>query len=532
MPAYRDLLPALLLAAISPIFAGEAVYDVKDYGATGRQPDNARLAIQKAIDAASAAGGGTVYLPPGAYTSGTLHLRSHVRLLIDSGATLYASLDSRAFDKAALIYGEDADNITIEGRGTLDGQASYQWQDNGNFDDAYIRGNMLLARALARSLGKPLMRSFPAGFPTEQMYPHLVLLLRCKDVRIAGLSFVRSRSWTINPYACERLTIDGVYIQSSLKEAVWADGIDPDGCKDVHISNSTIETGDDAIVFYSSNIWGPPLPCENITVTNCRLSSASSAIKFCDGNMNCIRHVTVDNTVIRDSNRGIAFMVFDGGYVSDVVLSNLTIECRRHDWFWWGDGDPIHFNIKRRSEVDGRPKANEPPAGSIRNVTIRNVVAHGMGTSMIHGHPDSLLDGISLDNIKLFVSNDPASPLQKTVDAMQIRWARNFKMRDIEVIWDKPVSAKWRSALRLEDAEDVDLDGFRGRPAAPDAAAIALVNVNGVTLRNSNAAAGTGLYLDVAGAKSRGIRLMSNDLSGATIPYRVGSGAARDAVAH
>ena len=105
------------------------------------------------------------------------------------------------------------------------------------------------------------------------------------------------------------------------------------------------------------NIWGPPLPCENITVTNCRLSSASSAVKFCDGNMNCIRHVTVDNTVITDSNRGIAFMVFDGGYVSDVVLSNLTIECRRHDWFWWGDGDPIHFNIKRRSEVDGTARA-------------------------------------------------------------------------------------------------------------------------------------------------------------------------------
>jgi hypothetical protein len=274
---------------------------------------------------------------------------------------------------------------------------------------------------LMKALGKPLMRSFPKGHPTETMYPHSVLLLRCKDVRIAGLSFVRSRSWTINPYACERLTIDGVYVQSSLKDAVWADGIDPDGCKDVRIANSTIETGDDAIVFYSADIWGPALPCENITVTNCRLSSASSALKFCDGNMNCIRHVTVDNTVITDSNRGIAFMVFDGGYVSDVVLANLTIDCRRHDWFWWGDGDPIHFNVKRRSEVDGVARAHEPPAGSIRNVTIRNVVAHGQGSSMINGHPDSWLDGVSLDNIRLFVANDPQSPLQKTVHAMQVR---------------------------------------------------------------------------------------------------------------
>ena len=523
---------AFLLCIASPSAAAEAVFNIKDYGATGRKSDDARPAIQKAIDAAGAGGGGTVYVPPGAYTSGTLHLRSHVRMLIDSGATLYASLDGKDFDKAALLYGEGVDNITIEGRGTVDGQASYMWQDNGNFDDALIRENMLLAAALAKAQGKPLMRSFPAGFPTETMYPHLVLLLRCKDVRIAGLSFVRSRSWTINPYACERLTIDGVYIQSSLKEAVWADGIDPDGCKDVRISNSTIETGDDAIVLWSSNIYGPPLPCENITVTNCRLSSASSALKFCDGNMNCIRHVTVDNTVIAGSNRGIAFMLFDGGYVSDVVLSNLTIECRRHDWFWWGDGDPIHFEIKRRSEVDGQAHPNQPPAGSIRNVMIRNVVARGQGTSTIHGHPDNWLDGISLDNIKLFVSNDPHSPLQKTVDAMQVRWARNLKLKDVEVIWDQPASAKWQSALRLEDAQDVELDGFRGREAAPGMPAVAFVNVDGASVRNTNAAPGTELFLDIAGAKSRGIRLMGNDLDAAKTPYRVSAGAKRDAVVH
>ncbi|HTQ53461.1 MAG TPA: glycosyl hydrolase family 28 protein [Bryobacteraceae bacterium] len=520
----RALVCLLLIGC--PLPAAEAVFNVKDYGATGRKSSDARPAIQKALDAAGGAGGGTVYLPPGAYTSGTLHLRSHVRLLIDSGATLYASLDSKAFDKAALLYGEGVDNITIEGRGTLDGQAEYVWQPNGDFDDAYIRENMLLAKAL----GKPLMRSFPQGFPNEKMYPHLVLLLRCNDVRIAGLSFIRSRSWTINPYACRRLTIDGVYIRSSLKDAVWADGIDPDGCQDVRIANSTIETGDDAIVFYSSNGWGPALPCENITVTNCRLSSASSAIKFCDGNMNCIRHVTIDNTVITDSNRGIAFMVFDGGYVSDVVIANLTIQCRRHDWFWWGDGDPIHFNIKRRSEVDGHARANEPPAGSIRNVIIQNVVAHGMGSSMINGHPDSWLDGVTLDNIKLFVSNDPESPLQKTVEAMQIRWARNLRLKNVEIAWEKPDSEKWRTPLRFEDVRNVELDNFSGRPATAGAPAIAFSNVDGATVRDSTAAIGTGVFLELTGTGTRGIRLVNNDLEAAHTPYRLGTGVRPDAI--
>jgi hypothetical protein len=505
---------AWLLSACA-VQGSPSLFNVRDYGASGRAADDAQRAIQRAIDACGAAGGGTVYLPPGEYSSGTLHLRSQVRLLIDSGAVLLASRDGKAFDKPALIYGEDVDHLTIEGRGVVDGQAEYEWSTT-SFDDAYIRENMLLTKAL----GKPLRRSFPKGFGKEQMYPHLVLLLKCKDVRIAGLSFLRSRSWTINPYACERLTIDGVYIQSSLQEAVWADGIDPDGCKDVRISNSTIETGDDAIVFYSSNIWGPPLPCENITVTNCRLSSASSALKFCDGNMNCIRRVTVDNTVITDSNRGIAFMVFDGGYVSDVVLSNLTIECRRHDWFWWGDGDPIHFNIKRRSEVDGSPRANEPPAGSIRHVLISNVVAHGQGSSLIHGHPDSWLDDVTLKNIKLFVSNDARSPLEKTVDAMEVRWARNLQLKDVEVVWEPPASAKWQSALRLDEARDVELNGFRGG-GWNGAPAVQFRNIEDATVKNARATPGTRVLLSVAGGQSHAIRMAGNEVDRSQTAYQV-----------
>jgi len=234
--------------------------------------------------------------------------------------------------------------------------------------------------------------------------------------------------------------------------------------------------------------------------------------------------------VITDSNRGIAFMVFDGGYVSDVVLSNLTIQCRRHDWFWWGDGDPIHFNVKRRSEVDGVARANEPPAGAIRNVIIQNVVAHGMGSSLIHGHPDSWLDNVSLGNIQLFVSNDPESPLQKTVDAMQIRYARNLRLKDVTVVWDKPASQKWQTALRVEDAQDIELDGFRGRPASASAPAVAFANVDRATMRRSSAAPGTAVFLDVTGPRSRAIRLVDDDLSAAQQPYHLGAGAKADAV--
>ncbi len=510
-----------LAAAISMwagISAGQPVFSVKDYGAAGRKQDDARPAFQRAIDACGKAGGGTVYVPPGEYTSGQLRLRSGVRLYVEAGATLYASLDPRQFDpapKSALLYGEDLRDIAIEGRGAIDGQASYEWRLN-DLTDHYIRPNQLLMEAA----GKPLLRPFPAGFPKETVFPRLVLLLRCNDVRIAGLKFVRSRSWTINPYACKRLTVDGVSIFSSLKEAVWADGIDPDGCQDVRISNSTIETGDDALVFYSSDIWGPALPTENVTVTNCRLSSASSALKFCDGNAKAIRRVAIDNVVITDSNRGLAFMVFDGGIVEDVVISNVTIETRRFDWFWWGDGDPIHFNIKRRSEVDGTKRENEPRAGVIRNVSIRNLIAHGRGASAINGHPDSWLEGVRLDHVRLYVSHDPHAPYEQTREAVTLRHARNLSMRDVEIRWQRPESATWRTGLAIADAGDLLLDGV-DVAAAPGstAPAVTLQQVEKVTLRNSRAAT-----LQVAGKGTRGVRLIQSEAK-VTVDPEVARGA-------
>ena len=119
--------------------------------------------------------------------------------------------------------------------------------------------------------------------------------------------------------------------------------------------------------------------CENITITNCRLSSASSAIKFCDGILTAVRNVTIDNCVITDTNRGIAFMSFDGGLVENVVLANLTIDCRRFDWFWWGDAEPIHFNLIQRHEIcPDMDRATDKPVGAMRNITLRNIYGRGL----------------------------------------------------------------------------------------------------------------------------------------------------------
>lgn len=504
--------------------AHSVTFNVCDFGATGNKNDNAQPAIQAAIDACAAAGGGMVYLPPGHYTSGTLHLRSHMRVHLEAGAMLYSSKDRAAFDKHGLFYADGVENITLEGRGTVHGQATYDWRLH-DIKDWYIYPNQLLAE----KAGQPLMRSFP----TPDSYGNLVLFVNCTDVHIRDLTFIDSPSWTMHLFGCDRLVIDGVYVSTSLKYGVWADGIDPDGCKDVRISNCTIETGDDALVFYSSSSYGPARACENITVTNCRLSSASSALKFCDGNQKAIRNVTIDNCVITGSNRGIAFMVFDGGVLENVVMTNLTIECRPFDWFWWGDADPIHFNLIQRSEIDPNiDKAKEPPIGAMRNIIVRDVIARGAGRCRIHGSQGAPIENVTLENVRLALTNAPDSPLDKSGDALTVDHVRSLRLKDVEIVWDEPHVGDWRSALVVDDVHDLTLDGVRARqaPNAPDAPAIALKDVNSATIRHCKARQGTGTFIHVSGDQSNAIILHNNDTHAAETAINLSSEVPREAI--
>jgi polygalacturonase len=496
-----------------------AIYNVRDYGATGQKADNAQSAIQQAIDACAAAGGGMVYVPPGEYTTGTLHLRTHVRFYVEAGATLYASKDPAHFDKRAFFYAEDVHHISLEGQGVIDGQAEYFWKAMEH-RDWYIYPNQLLAEQNGVSLER--------AFPTDNSIGNLVHFVRCQDVDIFNLSFLHSPSWTMHLWGCERLVIDGVYVYTTQRSGVWADGIDPDGCKDLRISNCTIETGDDALVFYSTDIYGPARPCENITVTNCRLSSSSSGLKFCDGIMNACRNVTIDNCVVTGSNRGIAFMMFAGGIIENVIISNCTVECKRFDWFWWGDGDPIHFNLIQYSDIDPtRDAAKEKAPGIIRNVILSNIIARGPGPNKIHGHKDSWLENITFDNVRLTVTADPESPWRKGQHALAIDNVRNFKLKDVEITWEAPALDHWQSAISLENGADVTLDGVSARQGldAPNAPAVVLTNINNAVVRDCTAQPGTAAFLHIADAATQDVVVVNNDFRQAKTAFTAAPGA-------
>lgn len=512
----------------------EVVFNVRGYGATGEKSEDARPAIQQAIDACAAAGGGVVYLPPGEYMSGGLKLRNRVRIYLENGATLFASTDPQAYklldthtwgktqnddpSTAALFQGDELDDISIEGQGTVDGQATFIWRPDTT-EHAFIN------KEIMKKLGKSLMRTYPTGFPKRQIYPHLVWLRRCTNVRITGLSFLRSPSWTFYLIESDRVVVDGIYIHTSLKEAVWCDGIDLNGCKDVCISNSIIKTGDDCLPMFASD-----RALENITITNCSLSSASAAIKFTEGIRVAARNVTIDNCAISDCNRGITLQLVMDGTIENVIISNLTMDLRRFDWFWAGHANPFNFEIKTLSEWNHRPpQPGDTGPGYIRNVTIRNIIAHVQGSSNIAGHPgaEHWLENVSFEDIKLFLSTDPQAPYDTSVDALRFRYARNLKIKGVEVFWEKPALDLWQSALSFEDIDGLELNDFRGSQAWPDRdiPAVAFNRVTNARVLNSQAAKDTNVFLGVRGETSRNICLLSNDFRSAKVPYNFNDGA-------
>ena len=222
-----------------------------------------------------------------------------------------------------------------------------------------------------------------------------------------------------------------------------------------------------------------------------------------------MRNVTISNCVITHSNRGIAFMVYDGGVVENVVISNIVINTHRFDWFWWGNGDPIYFTVQRRSESLGLPlKPDEPPAGAIRHVILRNIIAHGQGSCLILGHPNSWLDDVSIENVKLFQSTDNTPGYDKSEHAMYVHYARNLKVKDLQVHWEKPESPRWKSAMYVQDVEGLKLEGFSGAPAKPDSdnAAVVLDQVEDANIVDSTTAPGTKCFLKVKGGRVKILR--------------------------
>ena len=341
------------------------VFNALNYGAVGNGQTDDSPAIQKAINACRAAGGGQVLLPGGhTYLSSPLTLTGNLDFHIQTAAVLKATTNAQAYGTPpAFLLAKDANHLTLSGHGTIDGQG-LTWM-NELVDDIF--------------------RAKPGR-------PGLVFFEHCNQLTIQDVTFVMAPAWTVHLIGCEDVLVEGIRILND-RRIPNCDGIDPNHCRNVRIANCHIEAGDDCIVAKNTRDYVQYGPTENITVTGCTLASSSCAIKIGTESHSDFRRLIFENCVIYDSNRGLGIQLRDQGNVEDVLFANITIETHLHGPSWWGKAEPIY--------VTAIPRTADTQLGTIRNVRFSNIICKSENSLFIHGWHEGHIEHVTLDNVQL-----------------------------------------------------------------------------------------------------------------------------------
>jgi polygalacturonase len=307
------------------------VWEVTRFGARGDGKTMATASLQKALDACAAAGGGVVVIAPGRYLTGALRLHSHVHLQLDAGATLVASERPQDFPPvrgrdegierqvhSSLLTGFDLEDVAITGRGVLDGQGRGWWQ-------AYEETQRF--RVAARL---PREAENPADAPLRWPRPRLINLIRCRNIRIEGISCKDTPFYAVHVVYCEDVMIDGIRTTQDI--AVHSSGIVVDSSKRVQIRRCLIEHRGDAVGIksgYNEDGRRVGKPCEDILILGCHLSQiGSSAVAIGSETAAGIKNVVIDDCVVSGCKNGIHIRSprGRGGFVDQVRVSNLVLE--------------------------------------------------------------------------------------------------------------------------------------------------------------------------------------------------------------
>jgi len=401
-----------------------------------------------------------------------------------------------------MIFAENARNIAVTGKGVLNGLAQYDYLDMKGLDTDISK-----EIELARAAGVEMKRYYRKP---QAMNTFLFVINDCENFSLSGITLLNSPLWNVRINDCRRVFIHEISIYSDLERGVNSDGIDICSSSDVTISNSIIETGDDSIVLKTIARNGKKAnPCENIIVSNCILTSSSTALMIGTETEADIRHVHFSNCVIRNSNKGFGINVQDGATVSDIVFSNLTIDTNRRHWNWWGSAEMCKFILFQRKPTSA--------LGIIKNITVQHVVAHVRGTSTITGDKARSMENISFTDIQIFMLEDNAKD-KRVSHALSIENVKELALTGIKIKWMTDEEKNWKSAVQLKNIHDFTIDDFSGRQGivSSTTAAINLEKVTDGTIRNCNAPNGTGTFIYFNGNEVKDIRLYNNNIKKAT----------------
>ncbi|HWY30936.1 MAG TPA: glycoside hydrolase family 28 protein, partial [Candidatus Acidoferrum sp.] len=318
---FTDFAVVLVVAQVQAAALAANEFDVRDFGASGNGARLDTVAIQKTLDACGHAGGGTVRFPPGVYLTQPLFLRTKTTLQIDAGVMIKATDNPEDFlppgvawsaildgtkrgPFTSLISGNDLSDIKICGGGTIDGSGARWW--------------VPAEAARQRQPGYTLPR------------PNLIGLSRVKHLVVDGVTLQNSPKFHLVPDECEDVLIRGVTI-SAPEHAANTDAIDPSACRDVMITNCTLDVGDDDVAIKAGRkIPGRDFASENITVTACTFRHGHG-MSIGSETAGGVRNVTVEHCTFANTENGLRIKsdVNRGGIVENIVyrdigMSNVT----------------------------------------------------------------------------------------------------------------------------------------------------------------------------------------------------------------
>jgi len=422
-------------------------YSILRYGADPTGVALSTEAIQQAIDAANQAGGGTVLIPAGVYTTGPIELKSNVCLYTEHGAlvkfsddfTLYPVIDAsfEGLDTKRCqspISARNAENIAIKGHGTFDGNGyswrplkqnkvtASQWKEKIKTgvvdpkkntwwpDEAAMRASYLcpdqnvpVLSAEATQEDWEAIRSF--------LRPVMVNLIGCKNILLEGVCFENSPAWNLHPLMCENLILSQLEVRNP-----WysqnGDGVDVESCKNVIIEGCRIDVGDDAICMKSGkNEDGRRrgIPTENVIVKNCVVYHGHGGFVVGSEMSGGIKNITVEDCTFIGTDVGLRFKstrgrggVVENIWVRGICMTDIPNDGLIFDLFYGGKG----AGEETAEEIAARMNAAIPQADettpAFRHITIEDIICKGVKRAIyFNGLPEQKIQDVTLRNIHM-----------------------------------------------------------------------------------------------------------------------------------
>ncbi|MBR6633427.1 MAG: glycoside hydrolase family 28 protein [Clostridia bacterium] len=419
------------------------IYNVTEYGIIGDGITNNTAKINELTKLASQKGG-VIYFPAGEYVTGTVFLYSNMTLHIDSGALLLGSdnhddfpmIEVEGYTRGGhwgIISALDAENVAVIGNGKIDGRGYYWWKS-----------------------GK-----------SDLVRPRTVNFIKCKNVKIADITIVNSPCWSIHPMCCENVTVRSVSIFNPYNSPN-TDGVNPESCKNVRISDCHIDVGDDCITIKSGtedDLLQKQFPCENIIVSNCTLAHGHGGVVFGSEMSGGISNVTVSNCVFQNTDRGIRIKTrrMRGGYVKGLTVNNLIMEnviaCVTINEYYscglYTTPKEILFDTGKQPVTELTPIVSDV---RISGIIARDITGVGI---YIYGLPELPIKNVSISDVQMQVKGSEkgvtavAAPGNPKVfgEGIMIRNAEGISMSNISIS-DCP-----STKLFVENSTHVTLNG-------------------------------------------------------------------------